>query len=432
MAYRIFNTEWGVDMTEQLTRSEHGQGLEVAPEVLSRIPWIVDVDAHVVEPPDLWQSRLPQRYREIGPRIVYAPQGEVKLVGSSYLEAPGTEGPDIAWWFYEDKQISLKRYIAAAGVPAEEVTMQGVTYEDMRPGCFVPAERLADMTLNHVQAQMCFPNIPRFCGQLFLWGQDKDLALLCVRAYNDWMVEEWAGGSGGRLIPLCIVPLWDVQLAVAEVRRNAARGVRAVTFSEIPAYLALPSIHSRYWDPFFAACEETGTVLSMHIGSGTKTPQTSADAPEAVGGTIIFGNSAASMVDFLFSGVLHRFPRLKLLYAEAQIGWIPYVLERTDDVWHTHRGWAHGQENCPELPSTYYHRQVYSCFFKDPVGVSLLDKVGLDNVLFETDYPHQDGTWPRSREAAAEQFGHLPQNQIDQIARGNAITLLGLDLPAAP
>jgi predicted TIM-barrel fold metal-dependent hydrolase len=408
------------------------QQADLLDERLARIPAIVDVDAHVVEPRDVWTSRLPAKYRDVGPRIVYAPAGEIKLVGSSYIEAPGTEGPDVAWWFYEDRQTSLKRYVAAAGIPAEEVTLSGVTYEDMRPGCYLQADRIADMTVNGVQAQMCFPNYPRFCGQLFLWGKDKELAQLCVEAYNDWMVEEWCAGSEGRLIPLCLVPLWDVELAVAEVRRNAARGVRAVAFSELPSYLDLPSLHSGYWDPFFAACAETGTVVAMHIGSGTKTPKTSDDAPEAVQGTIIFGNSVASLVDFLFSGVLHRFPSLKLLYAEAQIGWIPYVLERTDDVWHTHRGWAHGQDKCPELPSTYYYRQVHSCFFKDPVGVSVLDRVGLDNVMFETDYPHQDGTWPQSREAAALQFGHLPQPEIDKIARGNAIKLLGLELPDMP
>ncbi|HVX09172.1 amidohydrolase family protein [Humibacter sp.] len=397
---------------------------------LSKIPLLVDVDAHVVEPPDVWTNRLPERHRERGPRIVHAPAGEVKLVGATYVEAPGTEGPDnVAWWFYEDKTVSLKRYVAAAGVPADEVTMTGIRYEDMRPGCYDPVARLADMDLNGVEAQMCFPNFPRFCGQMFLWGDDKALAKLCVEAYNDWMVEEWCAGSGQRLVPLCIVPLWDPALAAAEVRRNAARGVRAVAFSEIPAYLGLPSIHSGAWDPFFAACEETGTVLAMHIGSGTRTPQTSDDAPEAVAGTIIFGNSAASLVDFLFSGVLHRHPNLKLLYAEAQIGWLPYVLERADDVWLTHRGWAHGQVHCPELPSSYYYRQVHSCFFKDPVGVHLLDKVGLDNVMFETDYPHQDSTWPHSREVAAEHFGHLPPDQIMKIARGNAIELLGLDLP---
>jgi predicted TIM-barrel fold metal-dependent hydrolase len=394
---------------------------------LEKIPLLVDVDAHVVESPDLWSSRLPARYRDVGPRLVHAPAGEVALVDGKYVERPGTEGPDVAWWLYEETATQLKRYIAAAGVPADEVTMEGITYADTRPGCWQPAERLKDMDINGVQAQMCFPNYVRFCGQMFLWGQDKELSRLCVEAYNDWMVEEWCGSSRGRLIPLCLVPLWDVDLAAAEVRRNAARGVHAVAFTELPSYLGLPSLHSRSWDPFFAACQETRTVVSMHIGSGTKTPQTSADAPGAVGATIIFGNSVASLTDFLFSGVLHRFGDLKLLYAEAQIGWIPYLLERADDVWETHRGWSHGQDNCPEPPSTYYFRQVYSCFFKDSVGVELLDKVGEDNVLFETDYPHQDGTWPHSRQAAAQQFGHLDQAKIDKIARGNAIRLLALE-----
>jgi predicted TIM-barrel fold metal-dependent hydrolase len=401
----------------------------VDPAQLAKIPLIVDLDAHAVEPPDLWSSRLPAKYREVGPRIVLAPAGNVKLDGATYIEEPGTDGPNVAWWFYEERKTQLKRLIAAAGYPAEVITMTGITYDDMRPGCWKPADRMADMDLNGVQAQMCFPNYPRFCGQMFMWGKDKELSLLCVQAYNDWMVEEWGGGSNGRLIPLCILPLWDVDLCIAEVRRNAARGVRAVAFTELPAYLDLPSLHTRYWDPFFAACQETGTVLCMHIGSGTKTPQSAPDAPQAVQGTIIFGNSVASLTDFLFSGVLHRFPGLKLMYAEAQIGWLPYLLERADDVWHTHRGWSHGQDNCPELPSTYYRRQVYSCFFKDPVGVALLDRIGEDNVVFETDYPHQDGTWPFSKQAAAEQFGHLEQPVIDKIARGNAIKLLGLDLP---
>ncbi|ONH33408.1 amidohydrolase [Pseudofrankia asymbiotica] len=389
------------------------------------------MDAHVVEAPEVWSSRLPARYREAGPRIVMAPAGEVKLVGSSYIEAPGIDGPDVAWWSYEGRMTSLKRYIAAAGVPADEVTMDGITFDDMRPGCWKVADRIADMDINGVAAQLAFPNYPRFCGQIFLWGKDKELSKLCVEAYNDWMVEEWCGTSGGRLLPLCIVPLWDVHLAAAEVRRNAARGVRAVAFTELPSYLDLPSLHSGYWDPFFAACAETGTVVAMHIGSGTKVMQTAPDAPEAVQATVLFSNSAGSLVDFLFSGVPHRFPDLRLMYAEAQIGWIPYVLDRADDVWLTHRGWAHGQRHCPEPPSTYYRRQVYSCFFKDPVGVDLLDRIGVDNVVFETDYPHQDGTWPQSKKAAAQQFGHLPQADIDKIARGNAARLLSLELPTA-
>ncbi len=403
-----------------------GQQPAMDAERLARIPALIDVDAHVVEPPDVWSKRLPERYRAVGPHVEYHPVGQPKLAGGTYIEAPGTEGPDVAWWCYEDHRYSVKRLIAAAGYPAEEISFQGITFDQMRPGCWKQADRIADMEVNGVQAQMCYPNYPRFAGQIFLWGKDRELALLCVRAYNDWMVEEWCGGSEGRLIPLCLVPLWDAELAADEVRRNSARGVRAVAFTELPAYLSLPSPHSGFWDPFFRACEETATVVCMHIGSGTKTPQASPDSPDAVAATIIFGNSAASMADLLLSGVFVRFPALKVLYAEAQIGWIPYLLERIDDVWDTHRGWSNAQRACPELPSTYYREHVYSCFFKDAVGVRLLDQVGEDNVMFETDYPHQDGTWPHSRQAAAEQFGYLPQAQIDKLARGNAIGLFGL------
>jgi len=395
---------------------------------IERIPPLVDVDAHLVEPPDIWSSRLPAHYRDVGPRIELLPPGTPVLDGGGYIEAPGTEGEPVAWWHYEDHYYSVKRLIAAAGYPADEIDFRGVTYDDTRPGCWQQQARLDDMTLNGVEAQMCFPNYPRFAGQIFLRGQDRDLARLCVEAYNDWMVEEWCAGTAGRLIPLCLVPLWDPHLAAAEVRRNAARGVTAVAFSEVPAYLGLPSIHSGHWDPFFAACDETATVLCLHIGSGTRTPHTSDDSPDAVDATIIFGNSIASMTDFMFSGVLHRFPGLRLLYAEAQIGWIPYLLERVDDVWETHRGWSDSKAHCPEPPSTYYYRQIHSCFFKDAFGVAALDAIGRDHVMFETDYPHQDGTFPHSRRAAAEQFGHLDDETIRMIARGNAISLLRLDL----
>ena len=396
---------------------------------VAKIPWIVDLDAHVVEPPDVWCSRLPVHLRDSGPRIEYMPGGVPRLEGASYVEAPGTDGPAVAWWCYEDHRASVKRTIAAAGFPADEVLLKGVTYDEMRPGCWQPKARLEDMSVNGVQAQLCFPNYPRFCGQQFLWGKDRTLAKLCVEAYNDWMVEEWCGPSDGRLLPLCLIPLWDIDLAVAEVMRNAARGVRAVAFSELPTFLGLPSIYSGYWDPLFRVCQESGTVICMHVGSGTKTPQTSPDAPDAVRATILFGNSIGGMSDFMFSGVLERFPQLKLLFAECQIGWIPYLLERADDVWLTHRGWSNSQLYCPEPPSTYYYRQIFSCFFKDAVGIELLDRVGPRNVVFETDYPHQDGTWPHSVEAAAEQFGHRSQEVVNRLARGNAIELLGLDLP---
>jgi predicted TIM-barrel fold metal-dependent hydrolase len=391
-------------------------------------PLIVSTDDHLVEPPDLWTSRLPKKYRDVGPHIVYAPiDGTPVLDGAMYIEQPGTTGREVPWWNYEDHWYSIKRMIAAVGYPPEEIGPDAVTYDEMRPGCWQPRARLDDMTLNHIAASLCFPNYPRFAGQIFLRATDKELALLCVKAYNDFMVEEWCADSGGRLIPLCLVPLWDVPLAVAEVRRNAARGVRAVAFSECPAWLDLPSIHSGAWDPFFAACAETGTVVCMHIGSGTRTTRTSADAPDAVQATSIFMNSAASMIDYLFSGILARYPALQLFYAEAQIGWIPYVLERVDDVWRTHK-WSL-RDDAGEPPSTYYYRQMYSCFFKDSVGIDLLDRLGRDNIMFETDYPHQDGTWPDSAAVAYGLLGHLEPETIQKIVQGNAVRLFGIELP---
>lgn len=393
------------------------------------VPPIISVDDHLVEPADLWTSRLPKKYHDACPHVIYAPQDDTPILdGAMYIEKPGTTGKPVAWWVYEEYHYSIKRLIAAAGFPPEEVELKGVTYDEMRKGCWDRDARLADMSVNHVEASLCFPNYPRFAGQIFLRARDKVVSKLCVEAYNDFMVEQWCAGSGGRMIPLCIVPLWDAQLAAAEVRRNAARGVRAVAFSECPYWLDLPTIHSGYWDPFFEACDETSTVVCMHIGSGTRTTRTGADAPDAIHAVNIFTNSACSLTDYLYSGVLARYPNLKLLYAEAQIGWIPYVVERVDDVWRTHL-WAAGEKRLTEPPSTSYYRQVHSCFFKDTVGLKLLDEVGVDNVLFETDYPHQDGTWPRTRDLAAQMFDGIEQSKVDKILRGNAVRLFGLDLP---
>ncbi len=393
----------------------------------STIPRIISVDDHVVEPPNVWTDRLPAKYADAAPHIVVAPQGDMKLADGKWVETPGTGDKMAAWWYFGDLRYQIKLMIACPGIAPEDVTMEGVTYDDIAPGCYDPKARLADMDLNHIEASLCFPNYPRFCGQLFSEVDDRELGLLCIQAYNDWMIDEWCGDSEGRLIPLCIVPLWDPALAAAEVRRNAARGCRAVAWSELPAWLGQPSIHSGHWDPFFAACEETGTVICMHIGSGTKTVVTSPDAPTVITANLIACNSISSMIDWLFSGKFDQFPGLKLLYAESQIGWIPYFVERADDTWHTHQ-WAQTEQRSELPPSHYYRKHIYSCFFKDTVGIGLLDRIGEDNVLFETDYPHQDGTFPHSRQTAEKLFGHLDPAVIHKIARGNAIRLLDLDL----
>ena len=396
---------------------------------MAELPKIISVDDHIVEPATTWTDRIPAKYHDVCPRIVRAPMGEITFIGGKLTVTPGSEGNPTDWWYYEDLKRPLLRVDSSVGVPRDEITMKGITYEDMRPGSYSQKERLEDMDVNHIEASLCFPTFPRFCGQTFTEAQDKELALLCVEAYNDYQVEEWCAGTGGRLIPLTIVPLWDAHLAAAEVRRNADRGVRAVCFSEIPAYLGLPSIHDpdNYWDPFFAACDETSTVVNMHIGSSSKMPSTSPDAPAAVGSSLTHINAELSMTDFLLSGLFERFSNLKVAYSEGQIGWIPHLMHRMDVVWEENRGWGGVGDKVPNPPSSYFKDHVFGCFFDDPNGLKLIDEIGEDNITYESDYPHSDSTWPRTREIAEKQMAGLTDQQRYKVVRGNAIKLFGLD-----
>jgi predicted TIM-barrel fold metal-dependent hydrolase len=299
----------------------------------------------------------------------------------------------------------------------------------MRPGCYEPSARLADMDLNRTERSLCFPTFPRFAGQVFLEAEDKDLAAACVRAFNDWMIEEWCGDSGGRLIPLCLVPLWDPTAAAAEVRRNAARGCRAIAFTELPSNLGLPSIHDaeRFWDPLLAACDDTGTTICMHIGSGSKMPTTSSDAPQGVGTALTSLNAYMAMADWLLSGALARFPRLKIAFSESQVGWMPFLMERLDRVYTNSGAWSQLDPSLTDLPSSYVPGRVFGCFFDDMVGVDARHAIGIGQLVFETDYPHQDTTWPHTTELVAEIGKRVPADELEMLVRTNAITMLDLD-----
>jgi predicted TIM-barrel fold metal-dependent hydrolase len=270
---------------------------------------------------------------------------------------------------------------------------------------------------------------PRFAGQLFLEATDKTVALASVRAYNDWMVDEWCGPSNGRLIPLCLVPLWDPQLAADEVRRNANRGCRAVAFTELPANLGLPSLHdsNRHWDPFLAACDETRTTINMHIGSGSRMPTTSTDAPSGVGIALTSLNAYMAMDDLLLSGVLARFSHIKIAFSESQVGWMPFLLDRLDHLFVKSKTWADLDPALTDLPSSYVPGRVYGCFFDDMVGVDARHQIGIGQLVFETDYPHQDSTWPHTVDLVARIAERVTPHELEMLVRTNAIEMLGLD-----
>jgi predicted TIM-barrel fold metal-dependent hydrolase len=406
---------------------------------VSELPGIISVDDHVVEPAGLWQERLPARMRDRGPRIERARWGDFSLdVGATYKQEMTEDGTWGDYWVYEDRIIYVhKRHVAIPldATPEGDVRrfdrtkmyIAAITYDEMRPGCYDPKARVQDLAIGGVDGSLAFPTFPRFCGQTFMESEDLELGLECVRAYNDWMIEEWCAGSEGRLVPLCLIPMWDVELAVAELDRNAARGARAICFSEIPTHLGLPSIHTGYWDPLFAACEDTRTTLCMHIGSSSKMPAASPDAPPSTDIMLSFNNSMASLADFLFSGVLVRFPELKLAYSEGQIGWIPYALERADNTWKYHSSWTRASETIPDPPSTYYRGRIFGCFTNDVHGIESIAAVGEDNICFETDYPHTDTTWPFVQEEVERMIAPLTEQQRYKVLRGNAIRMLDLD-----
>ncbi len=397
------------------------------------LPLIISVDDHVGEPPDLWTSRLPARYADVGPRVV-RDRAKFDFSGGVFSYEKGVpDGEWCDWWLYDELVYPFPKLSAAVGF--DELDVTPTTFDDIRPGCWIQSERLADMTANHVEASICFPNtLPRFCGQTFYEqgvkrkGGDPELALLCVKAYNDWMIDEWCGGDGkGRLIPLTMIPLWDPELAAAEVRRSAARGSHAVAFSENPHPLGLPSIHTDHWDPFFAACQETETVVCMHIGSSSRMPATSPDAPFIVSSTLTFQNAMGSMLDFIFSGTLERFPTLKIAYSEGQVGWMPYVLERADKLWAERSDNSFGT-SLPHPPTSYIPGRIYGCIFDDETGLRNRDVIGMDQICFETDYPHADSTFPHSKKVAADicaQAG-LDETETYKLLRGNAIEAFGL------
>ena len=397
---------------------------------MADIPRIISVDDHVVEPPDLWTSRLPAKYQDRCPRVE-RDSAVFNFEGGEFTYQKGVPGgAECDWWLYDDLVYPFPKLSAASGF--ETLDVEPVTFDQIRPGGWKQADRLADMTANHVDASLCFPNVlPRFCGQTFLEREDKELALLCVQAYNNWMIDEWcAGDARGRLIPLTLIPLWDPAAAALEVHRCADKGSFAVAFSENPYHLGLPSIHDkdRFWDPFLTACQETDTVVCMHIGSSSKMPATSPDAPFSVSSTITFANAMGSMCDYILSGVFVRFPRLRVSYAEGQVGWMPYIIERMDKIW-AERGDASFGIDLPEPPSTYIPGHVWGCIFDDEIGLKNRDVIGMDQICFEVDFPHADSTFPHTLEVATRicDAAGLADEEIYKLMRGNAIECFGLE-----
>src|SRR4051794_10528637 len=359
---------------------------------------IVSVDDHVVEPPGVWQDRLPQKDKEQGPKNVR-----------------DDEGRDI--WMFEGRPYTNVGLNAVAGKDRADYGLDPVSYDQMRPGCFDPKARIEDMDVDGVHAQLSFPTFPGFAGSTFFNAEDKDLAVACVSAWNDWMIDDWAGAMPGRQIPLALVPYWNIDATVAEIERVAARGAKAISFTEAPHNLGLPSFHTDHWDPMFAAAQAAELPLCLHFGSGGA-PATAPGGPFTAAIALFAINSQFAMVELVNTRIFERFPTLKFALSEGGVGWMPYILERVDYVGERHRLYT-GMETS-QRPSEIFRDHIFGCFISDEAGMANIDLIGENNVMFESDYPHSDSNWPHARKMLEETLAKTPDEVARKLAETNA------------
>jgi predicted TIM-barrel fold metal-dependent hydrolase len=376
-----------------------------------RVP-IISVDDHLIEPPDLFDGRMPASLAEAAPQVV-------ELDG-------GREA-----WEYEGHLYPNVGLNAVAGRPRADWSMDPARFEEMRPGCYDIDARVADMDLAGIWASLCFPSlVAGFCGSVFSRSKDPELGLACVRAWNQWHHEVWAGTHPGRIVPLQLTWLADVAVAAEEIRRNADRGFRAVSFPEFPAQLGLPSIFTDHWDPLFAACQETGTVVCLHTGASAWAPLPSPDPPFELLPTLFPVNALLAAAEWLWSGVPLRFPSLAVALSEGGMGWVPMLMDRVDYVVaHSASGTESQAWPSELLPSEVLRRNFWFCSIDDPSVVPLRHVIGVDHIMVESDYPHADSSWPDTQLVLATTMGALPEDELRAVAAGNAARLFRHPLP---
>lgn len=382
------------------------------PTVRPRRYTLISVDDHLVEPLHMFEGRLPRNLAERGPTVV-------------------TRADGCQEWHYDGNVLPNIGMNAVSGRPVSEYGVEPLRFDQMRRGCWDIEARIADMDINGVYASLNFPSmLPGFAGQKFSLGRDPELGLATLRAWNDWHIDEWAGPHPDRIIPCQIAWLRDPVFAAAEIRANAARGFKAVSFPEAPHKLGLPSLHSGEWDPFLEACADTGTVVCLHVGSSSTTVSTAPDAPADTVAVLFFVNSLLAVTDWLYSKVAVRFPTLRVALSEGGIGWVPCLLDRIDHCMR-YQEFTGGWTGIDIHPTEVLRRNFWFCTIDDPSGFDLRDRIGVDRIMIESDYPHADSTWPDTQADLAQQISGLPKHDIERITWRNASELFRHPVPQA-
>jgi predicted TIM-barrel fold metal-dependent hydrolase len=380
------------------------------PEPDPREMWVtvISVDDHVVEPPHMFEGRLPKSLADDAPRIVETPEGHEV-------------------WLFEDRQYSQVGMNAVAGRRPDTYGLEPFRFDQMRPGCFDVHARIRDMDINGVWASLNFPSqITGFCGRVFFGATDRELGLACVRAWNDWLFDEWYQAYPNRIVPLGITFLADPQLAASEIRRNAERGFRAVALPERPHEIGLPSLWDRdHWDPIIDTCAETGTVVSLHVGSSGMPPIAPGGPVLQLGATLFGQMSLTACAEWLWSGYPLRKPELKIAMSEGGIGWVAMLLDRLDNIV-DRSGYGLGWDT---RPADVLRRNFWFCTIDDPSTIDTRERIGIENIMVEVDYPHGDGTWPDTQEVIEKYWGHLPARELRLMCSENASSLYRHPLP---
>lgn len=373
---------------------------------------LVSTDDHVIEPADMFEGRLPARFADRAPRIERFEDGSDR-------------------WVFQGREVGTSGLQSTASWPHDEWSDDPAPFAEMRPGCYDLGSRVRDMDANGTLASLNFPTFPGFAGQHLAAAPDHDLTKVVVAAYNDWQIDEWAGRHPGRMIPLGILPLWDVEASAAEVGRIAAKGCTAVTFPDATYARGYPSVYTDHWDPLFSACCDHDVAVCLHIGGAFNLLTRPPEAPLEQRIMMSAQMSAVTTVDYIVGGVLTRFPSLKVAMSEGGIGWIPVLLDRMDFTL-ANQSWS--DLDLKGLDATdIFRRNFLACFIQDPSALGLWERIGIDNISWECDYPHSDTPWPRGPESLHRQLEavRLPDEQVDKITWQNACRFFRFDPLAA-
>lgn len=367
---------------------------------------IISVDDHISEPPDMFDNHLS------GEALASAPKFKTTAKGTNY-------------WEYQGQKIPSIGLNAVVGRVPEEFGMEPTALEQLRKGVYDVHGRIDDMNANGIAASLNFGSFVAFDGSLFHKVPDKEQALVHLRAYNDWHVDEWCGAYPGRFIPCALLPTWDMDATVAEIKRLAKKGCTAVTLNDNPTVLGLPSVHNAYWEPMWKAITDADMVICLHIGNGNPAPHASMETPIEAWISTMPMAIAVGAADWLNLEALERYP-LKIALSEGSIGWVPYFLERCDFSHEQHKAWTHSRF-IGTSPSEVFRKHFLNCFIEDEFGLKNLQYVGEDMVAYECDYPHSDCLWPESPERLWPTITHLTPEQIDKITHRNAMRFFNFD-----